>query len=65
MIFEISQKEIEILTDIANLLSLNKNIRKDRNTFVLYTSDYNAREILIKYIDQYSLKTRKNISYIN
>lgn len=65
MIFEISQKESDLLRDIANLLSLKKNIRKDRNTFVLYTSDYNAKEILIKYIDQYALKTKKNISYIN
>lgn len=65
LIFEISQKEIEILQDIANILSLKKNIRKDRNTYVLYTSDYKARIKLINYLDKYPLKTKKLISYIN
>lgn len=65
IIFEISQKEIEILKEIAEFLSLKKNIRKDQNNYVLYTSNYNARKKLITYLDKFPLKTKKNISYIN
>jgi hypothetical protein len=64
-IFEISQKEYDLLKEIANLLNLPNNIRKDRNTWVLHTSDSNARLLLIKYLNKYPLKTKKNISFIN
>lgn len=63
MIFEITQKELKPLKELAELLSLKKNIREDRGVYVLYTSDQTARVKLIEYIDQYPLKTKKRISY--
>jgi hypothetical protein len=65
LVFEISQKEEELLREIANLLLLKNNIRKDTNTFVLATSDSKARNKLISYLDKFPLKTKKHISYIN
>jgi hypothetical protein len=64
MVFEITQKEVEPLKEIAKLLSLKKNIRMDRGVYVLYTSDRNARERIIEYISKYPLKTKKRISYM-
>jgi len=63
MIFEITQKEVKLLQEIAELLSLKGNIRLDRGVYVLYTSEKKAREQLIKYLEEYPLKTKKRISY--
>jgi hypothetical protein len=63
MIFEISQKELKPLKEIAELLSLEKNLRDDRGVNVLYTSRLSARNKLIKYLDEFPLKTKKRISY--
>jgi len=65
LVFEITQKEIEPLRQIAKLLGLEQNIRLDRGVYVLATSSFQAREILIKYIDKYPLKTKKRISFMN
>ena len=63
IIFEITQKELKPLEEIAELLSLKKNIREDRGVYVLYTSSKSARKKIIKYLDEFPLKTKKRISY--
>jgi hypothetical protein len=65
LVFEITQKEIEPLKQIARLLSLKQNIRLDRGVYVLASSSKQARDTLIQYIDKYPLKTKKRISYMN
>lgn len=63
VIFEISQKEREILEKIAEFLKLKNNIYLDRGTYVLATSSQDARKRLKKYINKYPLKTKKRIAF--
>jgi hypothetical protein len=63
MIFEITQKEKKPLSEIAEVLSLKGNIRQDRGVYVLQTSGKKARKIIIKYLNEYPLMTKKRISY--
>lgn len=65
LIFEITFNQIEPLKEIAEQLSLKNNIRLDKGDYILYTSDYYARNKLIKYIEQFPLYTKKRISYLN
>lgn len=62
VIFEISQKEREILERIGEYLKLKQNIRLDRECYVLATSAKEARARLIRYLEQYPLKTQKRIA---
>ena len=63
LIFEISQTEREILEEIGAALSLKRNIRKDRGTYVLSTSSFHARARIIEYLNKFPLKTKKSISF--
>lgn len=62
LIFEITQKEEEIIISIRNLLkSLKHNVRKDRSVYKLEFSKKEARKTLIKYLKINPLRTQKRI----
>lgn len=65
LIFELAQKERNILDKIKNLFpSLEGNIRKDREHYVLSFSQIKARLLLIDYLTKYQLKSHKNIVFV-
>jgi hypothetical protein len=65
LIFELAQKERNILDKIKNLFpSLEGNIRKDREHYVLSFSQIKARLLLIDYLTKHPLKSHKNIVFV-
>lgn len=53
LIFEISQKEEQILLNIKDLLNISSNLTKYENTWKLSIYSKENRENLIKYLDCY------------
>lgn len=66
LIFQITQDEVEILEKIKNLFG-NKHrgsIIKDRTTYLLMLSSKGARELIIKYLLKFPLKSQKRIAFM-
>ncbi len=59
LIFEISQKEEQILLNIKDLLNISSNLTKYENTWKLSIYSKENRENLIKYLDKFPLLSHK------
>jgi hypothetical protein len=63
IIFEISQNDEQILLNIKEILNITSNLTKNKNTWKLSIYSKENRESLIKYLEQYPLKSHKQFAY--